>query len=46
MDEVSPIPLCPECRDGKHYNCVNEALNSLDVIVPCGCGVCHPAPMP
>ena len=29
--------LCPECRDGKHRNCIGEALAADDTLVPCGC---------
>lgn len=30
--------ICPECRNGKHQNCTNEALDeSTDEIVPCNC---------
>lgn len=29
--------LCPECRDGKCRNCIGEALNDADELVPCGC---------
>lgn len=33
-----PRPICPECRDGKHGNCTDEALHeATDVIVGCGC---------
>lgn len=32
-----PAPLCPECRDGKHRNCIGEALAADDTLVPCGC---------
>lgn len=29
---------CPECRQGKHGNCTNEALDpETDEIVPCEC---------
>lgn len=28
-------PICPECRDGKPWNCVGQALNEDDEFVPC-----------
>lgn len=34
--DVTP-PQCPECRDGKCRNCIGEALNDADELVPCGC---------
>lgn len=29
--------LCPECRDGKHRNCIGWTLNVNDDEVPCAC---------
>lgn len=34
---IANPPLCPECRDGKHRNCIGEALADDDTLVPCGC---------
>jgi hypothetical protein len=43
MSENEPdVPVCPECRDGKHGNCVGSALHPItDDIVDCLCGECH-----
>lgn len=30
-------PLCPECRDGKCRNCIEQAMTDDDELVPCGC---------
>lgn len=30
-------PLCPECRDGKCRNCIEQAMTDYDELVPCGC---------
>lgn len=33
-----PLPICPDCRDGKHGACGGQALHELlDVIVDCRC---------
>lgn len=38
-------PLCPECVSGKHPNCVGQALDDHDVLVPCACpDATHQAP--
>lgn len=29
--------LCPECRDGKCRNCIEQAMTDDDELVPCGC---------
>lgn len=30
--------VCPECRDGKHGNCIGYALDPVrDEVVACGC---------
>jgi hypothetical protein len=30
--------VCPECRDGKHANCIGYALDTAtDTVVDCGC---------
>jgi hypothetical protein len=34
---VTPAAVCPECRDGKHSNCIGYALGADDVVVSCGC---------
>lgn len=34
---IDDVPRCPECRDGKHRNCIGEALAADDNLVPCGC---------
>ncbi|MCT2085052.1 hypothetical protein M3D75_02880 [Microbacterium enclense] len=34
---TAPAPQCSECRDGKCRNCVGEALNDADELVPCEC---------
>ena len=31
------IAPCPECRTGKHGNCVEWSLNDRDLEVPCPC---------
>ncbi|ASD52318.1 hypothetical protein QCN32_gp43 [Arthrobacter phage Niktson] len=37
------MPLCPECRDGKHQNCTGQALHPVsDEIVACNCPTCEP----
>jgi hypothetical protein len=36
-DTTPPPPVCPECRDGKHGNCIGYALGPDDVVVACGC---------
>jgi hypothetical protein len=34
-----PAAVCPECRDGKHGNCIGYALDqATDTVVACGCG--------
>lgn len=33
-------PICPECEQGKHVNCVGQALDDLDNIVSCYCPTC------
>jgi hypothetical protein len=33
-------PICPECAQGKHANCVGQALNADDEIVSCYCPTC------
>lgn len=33
-------PICPECAQGKHLNCVGEALDEHDEFVPCYCPTC------
>lgn len=35
-------PICPECAQGKHRNCVGEALDDDDRIVACMCPECGP----
>lgn len=30
-------PICPECAQGKHGNCIGETLNDDDQWVPCAC---------
>lgn len=36
-------PVCPECRDGKHGNCIGYALNAeTDVVEDCACAQTHP----
>lgn len=38
-----PRTKCPECRDGKHGNCIHEALtDDTDEFVDCVCG-CEPS---
>lgn len=38
-----PRAICPECRDGKHGNCIHEALSADDEILDyCAC-VCETA---
>ncbi len=40
---TDPRPTCPECRDGKHGNCIHEALtDETDEFVDCACG-CEPS---
>ena len=34
---MTPAAVCPECRDGKHGNCIGYALGADDVVVSCGC---------
>ena len=35
-------PICPDCAQGKHLNCVGEALDErTDEFVPCDCAVCR-----
>lgn len=35
---MAAASVCPECRDGKHGNCVGYALNpATDVVVDCEC---------
>jgi hypothetical protein len=35
---VEAAPVCPECRDGKHGNCIGYALNTAtDVVGDCEC---------
>jgi len=31
------VPPCPECRSGKHTNCVGWALDARDQEVACPC---------
>lgn len=32
------IAICPECRDGKHRNCDDTALDPItDIITDCRC---------
>lgn len=32
------MPICPECKAGKHVNCEGEALDtSVDEMVECYC---------
>jgi hypothetical protein len=33
-------PICPECAQGKHGNCVGQAFNDMDQIVSCYCPTC------
>jgi len=33
-------PMCPECAQGKHGNCIGQALNDQDEIVACYCPTC------
>jgi hypothetical protein len=34
--------ICPECRDGKHNNCIGQALDPMtDDIVSCTCTYCE-----
>lgn len=35
--ELANAPRCPECRDGKCGNCVEQTLDADDNWVPCGC---------
>lgn len=36
-------PVCPECAQGKHPNCVGSAWDdTLDAPVPCGCDCRRP----
>lgn len=38
---LAEATICPECRDGKHQNCIGYALQaSTDTVVGCECG--HP----
>jgi hypothetical protein len=38
----SAVPVCPECRDGKHTNCTEWALDPItDDVVACLCDECH-----
>ena len=37
-----PDLICPECRDGKHQNCVQADLSDSDEFVDCQCG-CEPS---
>jgi hypothetical protein len=35
---LSAAVICPECRDGKHGNCIGYALNpDTDVVGECEC---------
>jgi len=34
--------MCPECRVGKHNNCVGFAFDASDQQVPCPCHRCYP----
>lgn len=34
---MTPAAVCPECRDGKHGNCIGYALGADDVVVSCEC---------
>jgi hypothetical protein len=34
---ATPPPICPECRDNKHGNCIGYALGPDDIVVECGC---------
>ena len=41
-DGNTDIPVCPECRDGKHTNCIGSAIHPVtDDIVDCLCDECH-----
>lgn len=31
------IPICPECKQGKHVNCTEMMFNEHDAVVPCKC---------
>lgn len=33
-------PICPECSQAKHGNCVGQAVNDQDEIVSCYCPTC------
>lgn len=33
---MSDMPICPECRQGKHVNCTHEVLID-DEFLPCCC---------
>lgn len=36
------MPICPECRDGKHNNCAGFAFHPVsDEQVDCACPTCH-----
>lgn len=35
-------PVCPECRDGKHLNCIHEAMVDDEFVDYCACG-CEPS---
>lgn len=37
LEIANPPALCPECRDGKCRNCVEQTLDDNDQWVPCGC---------
>jgi hypothetical protein len=34
------VPICPECRAGKHRACSDVAADVLGEPVPCSCPVC------
>jgi hypothetical protein len=34
----NPRIVCPECRDGKHGNCIGYAMNdAINTVVVCQC---------
>jgi len=41
-DDKGVVPVCPECENGKHGNCIEQALYPVtDEIVDCLCDECH-----
>lgn len=36
--KMTALVICPECRDGKHQNCIGYALDAAtDIVGECQC---------